>query len=101
MAIAGGARSLAVATGGYDIEALRAAGADVVLPNLSDLPPFSMRWGLRTGDNWRRGRGPGGGRGGWLASGTETAGSGRRRRDFSLRSSEHRRRAALSENPQE
>jgi phosphoglycolate phosphatase len=38
VAIAGGARSLAVATGGYDIEALRAAGADVVLPNLSDLP---------------------------------------------------------------
>ena len=35
-AAASGARSLAVATGGYDAEALRAAGADVVLEDLSD-----------------------------------------------------------------
>jgi phosphoglycolate phosphatase-like HAD superfamily hydrolase len=38
VAAAGGARSLAVATGSYDIDALRAAGADVVLSDLSDLP---------------------------------------------------------------
>jgi phosphoglycolate phosphatase len=31
-----GARSLAVATGGYDADALRAAGADVVMEDLSD-----------------------------------------------------------------
>ena len=35
-AAAGGARSLAVATGGYDVEALRAAGADTVFADLSD-----------------------------------------------------------------
>jgi phosphoglycolate phosphatase len=35
-ASASGARSIAVATGGYDVEALRAAGADVVFENLSD-----------------------------------------------------------------
>jgi phosphoglycolate phosphatase len=35
-AAASGARSVAVATGNYDVEALRAAGADVVLPDLSD-----------------------------------------------------------------
>ncbi len=33
---AGGARSIAVATGGYSVEQLRAAGADVVLADLSD-----------------------------------------------------------------
>jgi phosphoglycolate phosphatase-like HAD superfamily hydrolase len=38
VAIAGGARSVAVATGSYGADALRAAGADVVLPDLSDLP---------------------------------------------------------------
>ena len=32
-----GARSVAVATGGYDIETLEATGADVVLPDFSDL----------------------------------------------------------------
>ena len=37
VAVAGGARSLAVATGSYDVEALRASGADVVLEDLSDL----------------------------------------------------------------
>jgi phosphoglycolate phosphatase len=35
-AAASGARSLAVATGGYDADALRAAGADVVFEDLSD-----------------------------------------------------------------
>ena len=33
---AGGARSLAVATGSHSVEELRAAGADVVLKDLSD-----------------------------------------------------------------
>jgi phosphoglycolate phosphatase len=37
VAVAGGARSLAVATGRYDAAALRAAGADAVLSDLSDL----------------------------------------------------------------
>jgi phosphoglycolate phosphatase len=37
VAVAGGARSLAVATGSYDPAALRAAGADVVVSDLSDL----------------------------------------------------------------
>ena len=36
VALAGGARSIAVATGGYDAEALRASGADVVFDDLSD-----------------------------------------------------------------
>jgi phosphoglycolate phosphatase-like HAD superfamily hydrolase len=35
-AAAAGATSLAVATGGFDVDALRAAGADVVLEDLSD-----------------------------------------------------------------
>jgi phosphoglycolate phosphatase len=35
-AAASGARSVAVATGGYDVEALQQAGASVVLPDLSD-----------------------------------------------------------------
>jgi phosphoglycolate phosphatase len=35
-AAASGAASIAVATGGYDVDALRAAGADVVLQDLSD-----------------------------------------------------------------
>jgi len=38
VARAGGARSLAVATGSYEIAALRDAGADAVLSDLSDLP---------------------------------------------------------------
>jgi phosphoglycolate phosphatase-like HAD superfamily hydrolase len=37
VAVAGGARSLAVATGSYDERALRASGADAVVPDLSDL----------------------------------------------------------------
>jgi phosphoglycolate phosphatase-like HAD superfamily hydrolase len=36
-AAASGARSIAVATGGYDVASLRAAGADVVFDDLSDL----------------------------------------------------------------
>jgi len=36
-AAASGARSIAVATGRYDVETLRAAGADVVFADLSDL----------------------------------------------------------------
>ena len=36
-AAAHGARSVAVATGGYDVDALRAAGADVVFDDLSDM----------------------------------------------------------------
>jgi phosphoglycolate phosphatase-like HAD superfamily hydrolase len=35
-AAASGARSIAVATGEYDVAALRAAGADVVFEDLSD-----------------------------------------------------------------
>ena len=38
VAVAGGTRSVAVATGGYDVETLRASGADVVLNDLSDIP---------------------------------------------------------------
>jgi phosphoglycolate phosphatase len=37
-AAAAGARSIAVATGGYDVDALRQAGADMVFPNLADTP---------------------------------------------------------------
>jgi phosphoglycolate phosphatase len=36
VAIAGGTRSLAVATGDYSVDALRASGADVVVEDLSD-----------------------------------------------------------------
>ena len=38
VAVAGGTRSVAVATGGYDVKTLRAGGADVVLNDLSDVP---------------------------------------------------------------
>jgi len=37
VAVAGGARSIGVATGSYDVEALLASGADAALPDLSDL----------------------------------------------------------------
>jgi phosphoglycolate phosphatase len=37
VAVATGARSLAVATGGYDVPTLQAAGADAVVPDLSDI----------------------------------------------------------------
>jgi phosphoglycolate phosphatase len=46
VALAGGARSVAVATGSYDIAALRAARADVVLPDLGDLPAVIYALGL-------------------------------------------------------
>lgn len=36
VAVAGGARSLGVATGSYDVDALLEAGADVALPDLGD-----------------------------------------------------------------
>ena len=36
VAVAGGARSLGVATGSYDVETLLASGADAALPDLSD-----------------------------------------------------------------
>ncbi len=36
-AAAAGARSIAVATGGFDVEVLRRSGADAVFPDLSDL----------------------------------------------------------------
>ena len=49
VAVAGGARSLAVATGSYDLEALRASGADVVLEDLSDLRGGAEGLGLSTG----------------------------------------------------
>jgi phosphoglycolate phosphatase len=49
VAIAGGARSLAVATGSYSIDALRAAGADAVLSDLSDLPAVLDALGLPIG----------------------------------------------------
>jgi phosphoglycolate phosphatase len=39
-AAAGGARSIAVATGNYDVEALEASGADLVLRDLSDAGPI-------------------------------------------------------------
>jgi phosphoglycolate phosphatase-like HAD superfamily hydrolase len=48
VAIAGGARSLAVATGSYDVDALRAAGADAVISDLSDLPAVLAALGLPT-----------------------------------------------------
>jgi phosphoglycolate phosphatase-like HAD superfamily hydrolase len=46
VAVAAGARSLAVATGSFDADALRAAGADVVLEDLSDLETVRSALGL-------------------------------------------------------
>jgi phosphoglycolate phosphatase len=46
VAIAAGARSLGVATGGFDTAALRAAGADVVLSDLSDLAAVVAALGI-------------------------------------------------------
>jgi phosphoglycolate phosphatase len=45
-AAAGGARSVAVATGRYGVDALRATGADVVLEDLSDLDVVLRALGL-------------------------------------------------------
>ena len=49
VAVAGGARSLAVATGSYDVAALRASGADVVLEDLSDVEAVLEGLGLDSG----------------------------------------------------
>lgn len=54
VALAGGARSLAVATGGYSVEALKASGADVVLSDLSDVNAALHGMGLK-GTNGRPG----------------------------------------------
>jgi phosphoglycolate phosphatase-like HAD superfamily hydrolase len=47
VARAGGTRSLGVATGSFDVSALEAAGADTVLPDLSDLIAVLPAMGLR------------------------------------------------------
>ena len=49
VAIAGGARSLAVATGSYDVAALRASGADVVVEDLQDVGAVLEGLGLDSG----------------------------------------------------
>lgn len=49
VAVAGGARSLAVATGSYDAEQLEASGADVVLRDLSDVNAALDGMGLADG----------------------------------------------------
>lgn len=46
VAQAGGARSVAVATGGYDAAALRATGADAVLEDLSDVDAVLQALGM-------------------------------------------------------
>ena len=46
VALSGGARSVAVATGNYDAEALRVSGADVVFEDLSDLDAVLEAVGL-------------------------------------------------------
>jgi phosphoglycolate phosphatase-like HAD superfamily hydrolase len=49
VAVAGGARSLAVATGAYTTDELRASGADVVMKDLSDVGTALSWMGLDTG----------------------------------------------------
>ena len=49
-ATASGARSIAVATGSYDVEALRASGADVVIEDLSDTDGVIRALRLKTSD---------------------------------------------------
>jgi phosphoglycolate phosphatase-like HAD superfamily hydrolase len=49
VAVAGGARSLAVATGSYDVAALRASGADVVVEDLMDIERVLEGLGLDSG----------------------------------------------------
>jgi phosphoglycolate phosphatase len=49
VAVAGGARSLAVATGSYDAAALRASGADVVVEDLMDIEAVLEGLGLDSG----------------------------------------------------
>ena len=50
-AAAGGARSIAVATGSHTMDELRAAGADVVLPDLEDTARVLEALGV---DRWRK-----------------------------------------------
>ena len=47
VATAGGARSIAVATGSHDMKSLRAAGADIAFEDLSDVPAVLTALGLR------------------------------------------------------
>jgi phosphoglycolate phosphatase len=49
VAVAGGARSLAVATGSYGVEALRESGADVVVEDLMDVEAVLEGLGLDSG----------------------------------------------------
>lgn len=49
VAMAGGARSLAVATGSHDVDTLKASGADVVMKDLSDLNAALEGMGLTAG----------------------------------------------------
>jgi phosphoglycolate phosphatase-like HAD superfamily hydrolase len=49
VAVAGGARSLAVATGSYSVEALRESGADVVIEDLMDIEAVLEGLGLASG----------------------------------------------------
>lgn len=49
VALAGGARSVAVATGSYDVDSLKACGADVVLETLEDLDAAIEAMGLAAG----------------------------------------------------
>jgi phosphoglycolate phosphatase-like HAD superfamily hydrolase len=46
VAIAGGARSVAVATGSHGVEVLRDSGANVVLQDLSDIDVTISAFGL-------------------------------------------------------
>ena len=46
VAVAGGARSLGVATGNYDVETLLESGADAALPDLDDLDAVLDALGL-------------------------------------------------------
>lgn len=48
VAASGGARSLAVATGDYSVETLRACGADEILPALTDLPSVLRAFGMES-----------------------------------------------------
>jgi len=49
VALAGGAKSLAVATGSFDVQALRETGADVVLEDLSDVRSVLSALNLEVG----------------------------------------------------
>jgi phosphoglycolate phosphatase-like HAD superfamily hydrolase len=49
VAVTAGARSLAVATGSYGVDALRASGADVVLKDLTDVKAVLEALGLAAG----------------------------------------------------